>query len=132
MRAWQRDERGFSTVVGAIVLIAIVIALAATSWFLVSRVRDETHLDKQRPDLALQVDAIDPAVRIVRASDDLDYARDLRFTGDCSPLLNGGPMPPAEGQLVHPDDRITCDWGESLVISSSAEKGNVVLFSHTF
>lgn len=132
MSALRRDERAFSVVVGAILLIAIVITLSATVWFMVHKVREDTGLDDEKPELGLKVDNVDPLVTVVRASADLDYVRDLRFGGTCVPTLNGGPMPTLEGRLVTADDKIGCGWGESLVITSSDAKGNAMLFSHTF
>lgn len=132
MSGLRRDERGFSVVVGVILLIAIVMTLSVATWFMVDRVRHNTHLDDEKPTLGMELDSNEPVVTVVQASPDLDYVRDLRISGTCMPTLNGGSLPSGEGREVAANDKLECAWGESLVISSSEEKGNVMLFSHTF
>jgi len=129
---YVEDRAAVSEALGSGIVIAIVIALAVATFIMVNKVREGTHVDDEKPEFAMSIDATDPQATVVRAAEDLDWVRDLRLSGNCTPTLNGAAFPAVEGTLVKGGDLLACDWGEQLVISSSETKGNAVLFSHTF
>lgn len=132
MRPFRSSTDGVSVVVGTLLLIVIVIALGVAIGVMVDQTRKETGLGKDVPDLAFEVDPHAPTARVVHASQDLDWVRDLRLGGTCDPTLNGAAFPTSEGDLVMADDLLECEVGETLTISSSEAKGNALLFSHEF
>ncbi|MHB1261280.1 MAG: archaellin/type IV pilin N-terminal domain-containing protein [Thermoplasmatota archaeon] len=132
MRQFRTSTDGVSIVVGTLLLIVIVIALGVAVGVMVNQVRKETGLGKETPDLAFELDSHAPTAKVVRASPDLDWVRDLRLAGTCTPTLNGAPFPTLEGRIVTADDLLACNTGETLTISSSDAKGNALLFNHSF
>src|SRR5688500_6882225 len=86
----RADRDGLSSVVGAVLVVAIVMALGAATFFMVSRVRSDSHIEDDKPELGMSIDPNDPEATVIKASDELDWVRDLRVTGDCTPTLNGG------------------------------------------
>ena len=71
-------------------------------------------------------------VRVVKADAGLDWATDIVVSGSCTPLLNGGPLPDAPGTPVSAGDVLTCEPGEELVLGSSADRGNTLLYRESF
>ncbi len=130
--SYATDRSAVSEALGSGIVIAIVIALAVATFIMVNKVREGTHVDDDKPELGMSIDANEPKASVIRASEDLDWVRDLRFSGNCTPTLNGAAFPVVEGTLVKGGDILDCEYGQQLVISSSEDKGNAVLFSHTF
>lgn len=126
------DERAEANVLGVILVIAIAIALAVSIFFFAGRLTQSTETAKDKPDLAFAIDPNEPKATVIRSSDGLDWARDLRIGGDCAPTLNGGAFPTAEGTPVRSTDVVECEWGEQLTIASVEGKGNALLFRHRF
>jgi len=129
---FRQDNDAVDAVVGSILVIAIGIALAVGLFIMVHKLKDQTHVEDDKPDLGMSISANEPKVTVARASDNLDWSRDLRISGTCQPTLNGGLYPTSPGTLVKGGDVLACSWGQKLIISSSPAKGNSVLFSHTF
>lgn len=129
-----RSDEGLSPVVGTLLLFLIVAAIAASVWFMVSRVTDDAEIE-DAPEIGFTLGANDPSVRVVQAPaapDELDWFEDLVLGGECSPTLNGAAFPSAPGVPVRANDVLGCAWGEELSISSGDDHGNKLLFRHRF
>jgi hypothetical protein len=124
-------QEGLSPVVGTLLLFLVLLAIAATVWVMLNHVTKSQNLEP-RPELAFQVRGDGVSVEVVRASPGLDWVRDLRQKGDCTPTLNGNPYPTAEGTPVQSTDVLGCAAGQELVVAASPERGNSVLYRHAF
>jgi hypothetical protein len=121
-------------VLGTILLFLIVTAIAGSIWFMLDRVKDEAEIEDS-PEIGFALVANEPAVRIIQAPadpDELDWAEDLVLGGTCTPTLNGMAYPTGPGTPVRANDVLGCDWGDTLLISSSEKQGGKLLFRHTF
>jgi len=130
-RSLARDSNGLSAVIGVFLIVIIMVVLATTVWVLIQQSGTKDHI-RDRPEFSLIIDANEPQATVAKADDGLDWVRDLRLSGSCEPTLNGDPFPTFEGQRVQANDVLACEAGETLVISSSPDLGNTVLFRHTF
>jgi hypothetical protein len=128
----NHGSEGVTAPISVMLLVAVVVLLAFATMFFVNRLTDESRIDEPRVDLAFSLDDNNPTATVVRASDDLDWVRDLRTSGSCDPLLNGQAFPAAVGRLVQSGDVLECEGRETLRITSSDEKGNALLFDYTF
>lgn len=126
------ETAGATSPLGVMMLIAVAVLLAFATFFFVNRLTDESDVDEPRAELAFSLDDSEPTATVVRASVGLDWARDLVLSGDCHPSLNGAPFPTAPGMEVASGDVLRCGPGTTLVISSSDDWGNVLLFEHRF
>lgn len=130
--AFREDGAGVSAVVASVLLVSIVMAMAVAAFVMVQKVSAQASIDDRSPRLALLLSPDEPTATVARTTDGLDWARDLRLGGTCSPLLNGVVFPTEPGTLVRPGDTLTCGKGETLTITSVLGKGDSLLFRHTF
>jgi hypothetical protein len=131
---FRDSQSALSPVVGGILLVIVVIALATTVFLMADRAR-EANLKDAPPEMGFIIGTTSPSVQVVQAPpppSQLDWFTDLRIGGTCSPTLNGVPFPTEPGTLVNADDVLGCDWEQSLTIRSSPDKGNALLFRYTF
>ncbi len=127
----REKEAAVSPVVGTVLLVAIAITISAVAWYVAS-LASQTEVTKA-PVIGFQKDANDPKVTIVSSpAGELDWFTDLRPHGTCTPLLNGAPFPTSAGTPVRAGDVITCASGDTLLIASSEEQGNALLYQTTF
>lgn len=131
-RSVRTDRSAVSEALGSGIVIVIVIALAVATFIMVNKIRESSHVDDEKPEFGMSIAANEPKATVVRADEGLDWVRDLRLGGNCTPTLNGAPFPVSEGTLVLGGDVLACEWGETLVITSSQDKGNSVLFTYSF
>ncbi len=129
----QGSDQAVSPVLGVILLIGIAVVLSAGGFLLAQRLNaDEIE---SSPTLGFGVDSNDPEVSILDApagASQLDWYDDLRISGCTTPLLNGGTFPTASGTPVQAGDVLTCAPGDTLLIASSEEQGNALLYQTTF
>lgn len=131
-RAPRADCQAITAPLAIMLLIVIVVGLAWAITLFGQRLSDEAG-DQDIPDVAFTTDQSQGhEVTVVRAEGGLDWVRDLRISGSCTPLLNGAPYPSSEGTPVVAGNILSCEAGETLAIRSSPAYGNALLFSVRF
>ena len=133
-QAFRAREDAVSPVLGAILSVAIVIALAVAVWFMI---RLLTKSSDATPAVAFTKDG--PVLQVATApSPPLDWFTDIRPSGTCAANLqltpNGGTAgayPIAAGTPVTGGDKLTgCTAGQTLTLSHVAT--NRVIFQASF
>ena len=123
------DETAVSPVVGVVLMVAITAALSAMVSYVLADLEEQTEAPAH---VTLWTVPASPEARVMQADLGLDWATDVVVSGSCTPLLNGGPFPTEAGTPVSAGDVLTCAAGEDLVVGSSADRGNTLLYQDSF
>lgn len=120
-------DEGITAVVGTLLVIIIMVAVAGVAFFMFDRLTEE-KLDQDTVYVAFNVNENDRTATVTDAEPNLQWGVDLLVSGDCGVTLNGGPV---SGPVLSADV-LECAGPGSLVVRTSDGNGNVLLVSEQF
>lgn len=124
-----QEGAAVSPVMGVLLMAAITVAIAATALQITADLKEGLQAPAH---VTLWTVPATPAAQVLQADLDLDWVTDVTVAGSCTPLLNGQPFPTTPGTMVHAGDVLTCGPGEDLVVGSSPDRGNTLLYQQSF
>lgn len=128
MARWlRRSSEGITAAVGTLLMIVVLVAMS-TGLSVVWKAHVADAMAQHTPPMGFVPDDGRDVAVVVRLAGDLDWARHVSFLGTCTPTLNGGPFPAAEGTPVREGDELGCAPGERLVVVVN----DTVLYRHDF
>ena len=112
-------------------MIAVAVTLSIALLVMINILRDDTNTEDPVL-IGFNKESDTSQLRVVVVNKDLDWFDHVRFTGTCTPTLNGAVFPSASGTPVAPGDLLGCAPGEALNVIAVQDTDSSIVYQATF